>query len=240
MPVCRVTPYSLQIRRFGMVNCYLVSEDDGLTLVDTGLGAARIIIEAARQLQQPIRRIGLTHGHMDHTGSVNALRKRLTGQQIHLLASEREALILEQASGGVKTKTMKLLEGEPQQAVRGGFPKLNTQPDIKLHAGDAVGSLKVIDTPGHTPGHIAFFDERDGTLYAGDGLMTFGGVRLPFDPPWYFPFIKMGTWHYPTSLASARKLQTVEIKRVLPGHGPALDVSATALKTAIERSEKTI
>jgi glyoxylase-like metal-dependent hydrolase (beta-lactamase superfamily II) len=233
MPVGRVSPYSLQIRRFGMVNCYLVSEDDGLTLVDTAMGAARIIIEAARQLQKPIRRVALTHAHMDHVGSVNALRKRLVQQEVQLLAGEREALILEEASRGVKPKQMTLLEGEPQDPVRGGFPKLNTQPDTKLKEGDTVGSLKVIDTPGHTPGHIAFFDERDGSLYAGDGLMTFGGVRLPFDPPWYFPFVKMGTWHYPTTLASARKLVAFEVKRVLAGHGPALEVSAAALKAAI-------
>ncbi len=223
-----------------MVNCYLVSEDDGLTLVDTALGAARIIIEAARQLQKPIRRIALTHAHGDHTGSVNALRKRLIQQELHLLAGAREALIIEEASRGMKRKQMTLLEGEPRNPLRGSFQKLNTQPDIKLREGDTVGSLKVIDTPGHTPGHIAFLDERDGTLYAGDGLMTFGGVRLPFEPPWYFPFVKMGTWHYPTTLASARKMATFEPKRVLAGHGPALETSPAALKAAIERGEKAV
>jgi glyoxylase-like metal-dependent hydrolase (beta-lactamase superfamily II) len=240
VPVCRISPHCLQIRRFGLVNCYLVSEGDGLTVVDTGLGAARIIIEAARQLEQPIRRIALTHAHMDHAGSVNALRKRLDNQKLRFLASEREVLLIQETNRGVKVKDLKLLEGEPREPVRGGFRKLDSEPNGKLCEGDMVGSLKVINSPGHTPGHIAFLDQRDGTLYAGDALETFGGVRLPFDPPWYFVFIKIATWHYPTALASGRKLAALEAKRVAPGHGPTLETTAAAWKTALERGENAI
>ena len=83
--------------------------------------------------------------------------------------------------------------------------------------------LQAIDTPGHTPGHLAFLDERDGTLYAGDALVTFQKVRLPFEPPWYFPLTKPATWHYPTALLSARRLLEYDLKRILPGHGPAVE-----------------
>jgi Metallo-beta-lactamase superfamily len=50
----------------------------------------------------------------------------------------------------------------------GSWPKLETRPDVRLGAGDEVGSLEVVPTPGHTPGHVAFQDTRDGTMIAGD------------------------------------------------------------------------
>ena len=53
-----------QLTRLGFVNCYLVREEDGLTLIDTGMsGQAQSIIQAAQQLGLPIVRIVLTHAH---------------------------------------------------------------------------------------------------------------------------------------------------------------------------------
>ena len=55
------------------INSYFVREDDGLTLVDANLpGRATRIVEIAMRLELPIRRIVLTHAHMDHTGSLDA------------------------------------------------------------------------------------------------------------------------------------------------------------------------
>src|SRR5919204_494145 len=68
----------VQLERFGLlfpVSCYLVREDDGLTLVDTGMaGSAGGILAAARALGAPIRRIALTHPHVDHAGALDALQ----------------------------------------------------------------------------------------------------------------------------------------------------------------------
>ena len=82
MPVRQISGNCLQIKRFNSVNCYLVRESEGLTLVDTALAAARIIREAARHLGQPIRRILLTHAHLDHVGSLDALKKLMPDAQI--------------------------------------------------------------------------------------------------------------------------------------------------------------
>ena len=54
---------------------------------------------------------------------------------------------------------------EPQVPLRGGYPICQTKPTLLLHEGDRIGSLEVIATPGHTPGHIAFLDTRDRTVY---------------------------------------------------------------------------
>jgi len=72
--VVQETKNLFRLTRFGMVNCFLVREDDGLTLIDTGIaGSASGIREAAKNLGTPICRIVLTHAHIDHIGSLDAL-----------------------------------------------------------------------------------------------------------------------------------------------------------------------
>ena len=60
----------------------------------------------------------------------------------------------------------------------GSWPDVETKPDTLLEPGDRVGSLEVIAAPGHTPGHVAFFDTRDHTLIAGDVFTTLGGTAV--------------------------------------------------------------
>lgn len=216
------------------MNGYLVREDDGITVIDTAMFAARTIIVAARQLGQPIRRILLTHAHIDHVSSVDALKKLVPDAQ--LIAGTRESQLLAEAARGIKPAHMALLPGEARKPVKGSFKKLKSVPERLIAENDTVGSLKVVSSPGHTPGHLSFFDERDGSLYAGDALTTFGGVRLPFDPVWYFPFPKSATWDYPTALTSARKLAELETTRILAGHGPAIEEAQPKLAAAVERA----
>ena len=74
MQLVRETKSLFRLTRFGMVNCFLVKEDDGFTLVDTGVaGSAPGIHKAAQSLDGPICRILLTHAHIDHVGSLDAL-----------------------------------------------------------------------------------------------------------------------------------------------------------------------
>jgi glyoxylase-like metal-dependent hydrolase (beta-lactamase superfamily II) len=66
-----------RISRFGFVNAYLISEDDGLTLIDTMLPrSAKPVEESARRLGSIVR-IVLTHAHGDHVGSLDALAAAL-------------------------------------------------------------------------------------------------------------------------------------------------------------------
>ena len=75
------------------VNCYLVREGDGLTLIDAALpGSAPAILAAARKHGLPIKRIVLTHAHMDHVGSLDALHEALPDAEV--LISERDARML--------------------------------------------------------------------------------------------------------------------------------------------------
>lgn len=64
---------------------------------------------------------------------------------------------------------------ENQIPIKGGVPKkLKTRANILLKEGDLVGSLAVIESPGHTPGSISFYDTRSHALIAGDALQTRG------------------------------------------------------------------
>ncbi|MCW3013583.1 MAG: fold metallo-hydrolase [Solirubrobacterales bacterium] len=217
----------LRITRLGLVNAFLVREDDGLTLIDTAVGgSAKAILAAADRAGAAITRVALTHGHSDHIGSLDALHQRLPDAEI--LISARDARLL------VKDKTPQ--EGEPADAkVRGGVPGVSTTPTRLLSDGDAVGSLRVVASPGHTPGHVAFFDERDGTLYCGDAFHTIGGVHTTARPGWRFPLPGMATWHKPTALASANVLRALTPQRLAPGHGAVVEDPGSAMDAAIAR-----
>lgn len=212
------------------MNFYLVHEDDGLTLIDSGLfGNSKGILAAAAKLGLPIRRLALTHAHWDHIGSLVALHAALPDAEI--LVSGRDARIL----AGDRSPQ----PGEPADAkLRGSFKTLDLKPTRLLQPGDTVGSLQVVAAPGHTPGHIAFFDPRDGTLIVGDAFQTRGGVAVSGVLRPTFPFPAFATWHKPTALATARALRAINPTRLAVGHGDVLESPFSAMDAAIAAAQK--
>jgi glyoxylase-like metal-dependent hydrolase (beta-lactamase superfamily II) len=82
-----------RLTRFGMINCFLVREADGFALVDTGLrGSAGAILRAAARLGASIRRIVLTHAHIDHIGSLDRLMAAVPSPELAI--GQREARLL--------------------------------------------------------------------------------------------------------------------------------------------------
>lgn len=218
-------PDLIRVARFGLMNAYLVSEDDGLTLVDTAMGAAPKLVAAAQEAGAPIVRVALTHAHADHIGSLDALKAQLPG--VEVVISTRDARLL------VKDKSLD--PGEPQNKIRGSLPGARTTPTRTIDDGDRIGSLQAVATPGHTPGHFAFLDTRDGTVICGDVFTTFGRVETTakFNPR--FPFATTATWHKPTEVQSAGKLLELDPSRLAPGHGPVVESPADAMREAIAR-----
>lgn len=218
-----------RLPRLFPVNCYLVREDDGLTLIDTTIGGSTAAIHAAaRTLGAPIVRIALTHAHADHAGSLDALHAALPDAEV--LVPEREARFL----AGDRSFD----PDETQGKLRGAWRTCATRPTRLLRPGDRVGSLEVIAAPGHTPGHVAFFDTRDQALIAGDAFQTRGGVAVSGVVRPLFPFPAMATWHKPTALASAHALRALEPRLLAVGHGVALVAPLPAMDRAIAAAER--
>jgi glyoxylase-like metal-dependent hydrolase (beta-lactamase superfamily II) len=220
-----------QVTRMTAFNCYLVREEDGLTVVDTNMsGTDKDIVKAAASVGLPIARITLTHAHGDHAGSLDGLAALAPDAEVALHG--RTATFLQ--------GDLTLLTHEPQDKLRGGYVTCTTQARRLLQPGDRLGSLRVVASPGHTPDHVAFYDERDGTLLAGDAFQTKAGTAVAGVKRWLFPFPAMATWHLPTAVESARALRDLNPSRLAVGHGRVLENPVAEMDKAIREAEAKI
>ena len=151
-------------------NCSLLRCDASPAgaVIDPG-GDIRQILAIAAEQGIRIDRILLTHGHVDHAGGTAELAARL-GVPIE----------------GRHAADRFLLDVLPEQGRRfGGLDAQAFTPSRWLAQGDtvAVGDelLEVLHTPGHTPGHVAFFHRRDRIAFVGDVLFagSIGRTDLP-------------------------------------------------------------
>lgn len=224
--------YLVQLTRYPAVfpmNCYLVREDDGLTLVDsTTSSPAAEVGRVAGELGLELRRVVLTHAHGDHVAGVAGVREQFPGVVVSI--GERDARLLDGDTSPAP--------GEPEAPAKGWFVKVAWKPDQLLKPGDRVGSLEVVPAPGHTPGHVAFLDVRDRSLIAGDAFQTRGGIAVSGVLRPLFPFPALATWHKPTALATARALRKLQPARLAVGHGEVLEEPLPAMDAAIEAARK--
>ncbi|MDQ8045195.1 MAG: MBL fold metallo-hydrolase [Solirubrobacteraceae bacterium] len=217
----------IQLPQFGLVNAYLVREDDGLTLIDAQMPrATSAILAAAKAEGASIKRIAITHVHPDHIGSVDALTKALPGVEFIVPRRDEELL----------TGKQTVQPGEPKGKLLPHTVSVKSTPTRLVDDGDHVGSLQVVATPGHSPGHVTYFDPRSRTAFCGDVFSTVGGVATTAGPYLRFPLPGFFTWHRPTELASARRVAELDPAVLGPGHGRVVTDPAAAIAAAIARS----
>lgn len=214
------------------VNCYFVEEEEGLTLIDAALPySSKGIIETANKIGKPITRIILTHAHEDHVGALDALKRILPNVQVYI--SKRDSRLL--------TGDCSLHETEPQLPIKGGVPKkIKTTPDVLLNEADKIGSLVSIAVPGHTPGSMAFFDTRNGSMIAGDAIQIRGGINVSGQFSLLFPFPALATWNKHAAVDSAKKISEYRPSLLAVGHGDMLLNPLTDLQQAIVKAEKNL
>jgi glyoxylase-like metal-dependent hydrolase (beta-lactamase superfamily II) len=162
-------------------NAYLIDGDDGLTLVDVGRSkAVGLLLNAITDLGHDpadLRRIVLTHAHPDHVQGAPELRER-TGARVLIHAADAAWL----ADGRVPEDGRSGAGARRFDGLKAG-QWTPFKPDATLEDGELIGGadgLRVIHTPGHSPGHIALLHEPTRTVLVGDAVFHTG--RLGYGP----------------------------------------------------------
>ena len=178
-----MTVTSLPVGSIG-TNCYLLYDETtkDAAVIDPS-DNAKPVAARIKELGLNVRAILLTHGHFDHCGDVKRIRK-LTGAQVFVHPADRDLPIM----------------------LRRGL-----EADRDLADGDVLDlagtRLRVLHTPGHTPGSVCFL--CGDLLFSGDTLFEGSCGRTDFPG---------GSW--PEMLASLRRLAELEGDyKVYPGHG---------------------
>jgi hydroxyacylglutathione hydrolase len=185
------------------INVYVIGD----VLLDAGtvLARRRILRELAGG---GLAAHALTHAHPDHFGSSHAICEALG---LPLWCPAGDAATVERGEGVVADSWLGRL------AARAPLPPLHPV-DRLLREGDEVAGFRVLETPGHSPGHCSYWRSADGVLIVGD--VVFGqsllGRRGLFEPP------RAVTPDPASNRASARRLAGLEPRVALFGHGPPL------------------
>ncbi|MCA1567000.1 MAG: MBL fold metallo-hydrolase [Acidobacteria bacterium] len=179
----------------------LVLLDPGSPYEDEQAALAACVDELASE-GRTVREIILTHHHPDHVAGALALRRHLGGNvgvAAHRLTAES-------------------LRGQVQ------IDRFIEDGDLLELAGDPALTLRAMHTPGHTRGHLSFYEARTGALITGDNIVGLGSVLI--DPP------EGNVRDYLASLERYRALLP-RVKVLFGGHGPAVAAARTKIEEYI-------
>ena len=187
------------------LNVYLLGD----VLIDSGATfSRRQILRALRGKE--VRAHALTHAHMDHQGSSHAICEAL---KIPLWCGQGDREAMETGDLGLISPAPRSPVGRFGRMFAGeGHPVSRT-----LLEGDQIGDFTVIETPGHSPGHLSFWRESDRALVLGD--VAFSRSFITLRKYIHEPFAG-ATYDVGQNRASARKVAELGPELICFGHGP--------------------
>ncbi len=198
-----------------LVNSFVFRDADGqVTLVDAGVArwAPPRVLAALAEIgsaPQDVTRLVLTHAHGDHAGGADDLRRRVGLEGV--TAHERDVSYLRTGVSPIDASTTagRLIRRAT------GFPAVPVVDE--LHDGQVLevgGGLRVVHTPGHTPGHVSLLHQETALLITGDAIWNVFGARS-------WPILFLCT-DAPMSMQTAGVLGELEYETVAFTHGPEI------------------
>jgi glyoxylase-like metal-dependent hydrolase (beta-lactamase superfamily II) len=212
----------------GSVNVYLLLDMKGCTIIDTGWGSQESIECLKGQLAElkvgirDIKRVILTHCHLDHLGLMGKF-KEWNQAVVGIHRNEIELMQVRYSAGDTywpMTDRFLQSNGAPESMLIPAHhpfstPVFLTNPDTLFEGGEEIYAgeytLRIINTPGHTPGHVSFYEPRRKFLISGD-------VLLPTIITNAAPHVQQLINPIQVYLNSLQNLQGMDIELVLPGH----------------------
>ncbi len=205
-----------------IANSYLITELQGLTLIDAGLpGSGKKVLRYMTDLgyaPRGLKRIVITHSDYDHVGGLAEL-KAATGARIFASVIEAEAIASGKASRPLKPTNIfaRLVFGLMGRMFKADPAKV----DETLQEGTlmpVLGGLQVLDTCGHTPGHISLYCPAAGVLFCGDSIVSEKkGLRGSRGA---------NNWDKPKADEAVRKQAALGAQIVCSGHGAVVKEAA--------------
>jgi glyoxylase-like metal-dependent hydrolase (beta-lactamase superfamily II) len=214
----------------GSVNIYLIRIADGYISIDTGWDSPPSLASLQEQLSEigaglsDIRQLIITHGHIDHLGMIPRL-KNLGNPRIYIHEAEMELIKTRFANGDnflpltdafLKTHGFPESELVPPEIQLPIPDDMNLiKPEVLLKGGEEIPAgpytLKVVNVPGHTPGHIVLYEPDKKFVFSGDMLLPTIATNAAF----HVAYIQNPLKKY---ISSLKELQKMDIRMVLPGH----------------------
>ena len=151
----------------GSTNCYICGEEGGMgAVIDPGASPQKIM-KAIDKEDIEINKIIITHGHFDHIGA-NEFIKEKTGAEILIHKNENDFLV----------------DSAKNLSIHMGSEVTSPPADILLEEGEIINignlDLEVIFTPGHSPGGISLYNNKNNVLFSGDTIFKMGIGRSDF------------------------------------------------------------
>ncbi len=210
----KLTEGLYRLETTGFSNGYLIAEDPGLILVDTGPpGRVETIIQDIQQggfSLRNLRHIVITHFHHDHVGNAAEL-SFATGAEVHIHEADADVVRGKTSVPPGKSLLGRILSPLLNMAFR--YPAVESPNILGPESRDFL-PYQVIHAPGHTPGSVCLFHPEKRVLICGDAINHRGGRLRP--PHFLFTMDPDKAWE------SLKMLCTLDFTMLLPGHGPPI------------------